>query len=147
MRNYKTFKISSNAINFNNLLKYFKSSDIAILLSSSNIVVKRYIQKKFPDINFVSPQHKNKPTLIYHSNLTIEKAVERSHDKSIIKYSAKINQESFKNVDFDLEDKFYDDKNLKKSWDSIKIPQPILAFLIMKVIVHPKSKIFQNKSY
>ena len=38
MRNYKTYKTSSNAINFNMLLKYYKSSDIAIVLSSSTSI-------------------------------------------------------------------------------------------------------------
>lgn len=85
------------------------------------------------------PSNLNKSTLFYSSELSVEKIVHRLQPENILKESGLIIRKAIQKVDFDLEDKFYDESTLKNSWETLYMPNEVLTFL--------SSLIFQRKIF
>ena len=57
-----------------------------------------------------------------------EKIREHTKNMTPVKKSAQLLRESFKNTDFDLQDRFCDAQDLDTAWKNISIPDPIMVF-------------------
>lgn len=105
------------------------NSELPLHMAVKNVDIKKYLEDNFEkEIQFSVPLEANKPTLVFHSSVTLAEVVDLIRSKDVLKESAKILQKSLFNVDFDLNDKFCDETNLRHSWDNMRIPQPLLIF-------------------
>ena len=105
--------------------------------------VKEYLISNFGEtIEFSIPSAPRKPTLFYDSSISLDAIIEKIRPKNIIKESAKIIKKSLSDVDFNLDDKFHDENNLKFSWDNMKIPDACLIFF--SSLFNFKEKDFQS---
>lgn len=92
--------------------------------------VRVYIANNYANrITIFNPADRKKSSLFFYTDLTKEQFAEKLYYRNSIKNTASRIKECCKNVDFNLEDKFCDVLDLKKSWIETKIPPPILIFL------------------
>lgn len=94
-----------------------------------NVDIKNHLVAEFgEEIKYSVPGEANKPTLFFHSSVSLDEVVEMLRSKNVIKESAKIIKQSLYQINFDLEDKFCDENNLSIAWDGMQIPSPLLTF-------------------
>lgn len=81
------------------------------------------------DIQLSIPKEANQPIMFFHSSVGIEEVVDMMRSKNAIRDCAKLLRQSLEAVQFDLEDRFCDEKDLQLSIDNIKIPEHLTIFL------------------
>ena len=116
--------------------KIFSLSEVSNLIEEKcyedNIVVKNekvkshLIQYFGESISFVYPKQRNKSQIFYYSKINPE--IEKRYNEDPISKCAKILKQSLKETDFDLENRFYDENDLRFSWDNMKIPECFSKF-------------------
>ena len=66
--------------------------------------------------------------MFFHSSVTVEDVADMVRSKCAIRECAALLKESLKTVEFELDDSFCDEQELRISWKNVTIPDPVLAF-------------------
>lgn len=80
-------------------------------------------------IRFSQPKQVNRSVLFFSSDVTTETMAETIRATDPIRQCAEMIRQSLLEVDFDLQDRFCDAGDLKRSMKSTEIPDPLLKFL------------------
>ena len=104
------------------LIKDKYGSELTIKYSK----IKSCLIEHFDDkIAFVYQKVRNKSQIFYTTNA---KAIENYYNKNSIKECANILSDAMKNVNFNLNDKFCDECDLRLAWENIDIPDSFVSF-------------------
>lgn len=96
----------------------------------TNREVKILLINHFSDhISFSRSNQLNNSEFFFSKSVTTESMAETIRSTDPITQCAKIIRQSLLDVDFDLQDRFSDANDLKTSWNSVPIPEPLLKFL------------------
>ncbi|KAJ8680646.1 hypothetical protein QAD02_016433 [Eretmocerus hayati] len=91
--------------------------------------IKKYLIEKFgEDVKFSTPSNKNKSSLFYSSEISLDKVVERLQPENILKESGLLIREYLREVQFDLHDRFNDAADLQYSFENTAIPDEMMIF-------------------
>lgn len=93
-------------------------------------------------ISFVYPKQKNRSVLFHGRN--VSDAIENYYYRDVLSESAEILSQSFKQINFNLKDRFCDEADLHSSWENMEVPEPILLFFA-KLFSIDKNEILNNK--
>ena len=91
--------------------------------SNINIVnseVKNFLTEHFAEkVQFCTSERANESLFVFSSLICINDVVKRQHSLDTTKNVTENHQKSFLEIDFDLNDKFYDREDLLGSWDNL----------------------------
>ncbi|KAJ8669425.1 hypothetical protein QAD02_000684 [Eretmocerus hayati] len=91
--------------------------------------IKKYLIEEFgEDVEFSTPSNKNKSSLFYSSEISLDKVVERLQPENILKESGLLIREYLRGVQFDLHDRFNDAADLQYSFENTAIPDEMMIF-------------------
>ena len=95
----------------------------------SNREVKVLLMCHFGDnIRFSRPKQLTKSVMFFGNNVTAETMAETIRNADPVRECALLLRQSLLETDFDLNDRFCDASDLEKSWNKVKIPEPLLKF-------------------
>ena len=107
----------------------------------SNKEVKIFIADHFGEnVQFCKSERQYESMLVFSSNLTVEEVVKKLRSINENKDTAMTIRNALKEVSFNLADKFCDAEELKRSWESIKLPECLIT-LFAKLFNIPQSTI------
>ena len=96
--------------------------------SVTNREVKILLTNHFDEkIRFSTPKQLNKSMMFFKNDIA-EQMAETIRISDPIKQAASMIKDALLSVDFDLNDRFCDSKDLEESWENTKIPEPLLQF-------------------
>ena len=96
--------------------------------SVTNREVKILLINHFGDeIDFSTPKQANKSMMFFKRDIAAKMA-ENIRNSNPLTQAASTIKDALLNVDFNLNDRFCDAQDLEESWDSTKIPEPLLHF-------------------
>ena len=112
-------------------------------VSIKNAKVKSSLIEYYGDtITFISPSQKNVSQLFYYND-AIPAIVEKSYLHDCVKNSASILKKSLNDVDFEIDDKYCDEHNLRDSLEDFIFPKPFINFL--SIFCNVKKKNLESK--
>lgn len=98
--------------------------------SVTNREVKLLLRNHFTDqICFSQSKQLNKSELFFSKGVSTENMADKIRVTDPIKECAAIIRQCLLDVDFDLQDRFCDATDLKTSWNTVPIPEPLLNFM------------------
>ena len=75
------------------------------------------------------PSHKvNEPEMCFSADISIDDLTRTIRNRDVVTSASEILRESFRNVDFKLEDSFCDGSELKESLEKTHMPDQVLTF-------------------
>lgn len=97
--------------------------------SIDNRLIKKRLMSIYGDqIKFFVPKEKNKSTIVYRADVSVEEVLSMYYGVNSITECAKSLRATILKEDFDLQDKFCDSTDLKESWSNMKIPETFVSF-------------------
>lgn len=114
----------------------FTLSDIRDLMKNvdrhidiRNNEVKIFLVRTYQDtIRFCPPKQKNEPLLVFSASISPEDLASKLRSIDAVRNAGEILRKELLHVDFHLDDKFCDAKELQKSWENTEIPDVLLNF-------------------
>ncbi|KAK7069516.1 hypothetical protein SK128_018152, partial [Halocaridina rubra] len=106
--------------------------------SVTNSEVKFFLTNHFTDhICCLQPKQLNKSELLFSKGVSPENMADKIRGSDPIRECATIIMQCLLEVDFDMQDRFCDATDLKTSWNTVPIPEPLLRFLGALYNFHP----------
>ena len=81
--------------------------------------VRSYLEQHYSDqIEYAVPRNCSKSILFYASTVSIDQLIVQVQPENILKESGRLIKKAMGKVDFELNDKFYDENTLRNSWEN-----------------------------
>ena len=104
-------------------LSFVRDSKYKYLESENNVT--NYFGDR---ICFSQPKQANRSVMFFSKNVTAEHMADTIRCTDPIKQCAELIRQSLLDTDFHLQDRFCDANDLKTSWDTVPIPEPLMNF-------------------
>lgn len=94
-----------------------------------NNEIKGFLVRAYQEtITFCESKRKNEPMLVFSSKLSTDQLAAKIRSHDAVKEAGDIIRNAMQSIDFNLQDKFCDATELRRSWENTKMPDILLTF-------------------